>query len=402
MNRLSMLNGSLFFLCGLTGCAVAVHGPPLSRHVDDFEGSPTSFSAVKSAPEVDHAPQQVERLPRPNASGREMVYAARFRLATGNIEETVRKWLATVDELGGYMESRNNDSVVCRVPVEKFHGLVEKIALFGDVIDQSISAQDVTEEHADVNIRLEAAEASRKRVMALLDRAEKVEEIIKLEEELTKLTLMIEQLQSKNRLMEQQIAYSQIEVTFESRSAVTKNGTAFASSPFPWINRVGAERVVRGFSRRRATKGLLDEWPMTLTGSTVFSKPEGFLVVLQQRRELMAITADESKFWAREFAVDEPASLEFWTDALKRHLIEQRGYKLLEEETVADAEGVKGTALQFEVFSQGRTYLYGITLFPVPRALLSTTDTIRVAEFVATKEQFPRYVAAVESATLAR
>jgi len=275
------------------------------------------------------------------------------------------------------------------------------IPTWGSILNQSIKSQDMTRDYRDLKLRLETAEVSRRRILALLERAEKVEDVIKLEEELRKLTELIEQLRGAGRALSEQIAYSTVEVLFKLPSVYAASGRADVRSPFAWINRVGVEQVTDEFNSVSSNApSLASSVALILPGGIAIQPPEGFLVIKQQRDELKAITPDESKLWIRRFAAPRKATLGFWTQALKKHFVDHRGYKLLDEQPVKDKQGVAGVQLRFEAMSQGRPHHYLISLYVVEGSFWSSVNSIHVVEFVATRQSFGKYVAAVQSATM--
>jgi hypothetical protein len=57
------------------------------------------------------------------------------------------------------------------------------------VKDKNIAGEDVTEEYRDLEIRLDSAEKTRQRYLELLNKAERVKEILKIEKELERLLI---------------------------------------------------------------------------------------------------------------------------------------------------------------------------------------------------------------------
>jgi hypothetical protein len=113
--------------------------------------------------------------------------------------------------------------------------------------------------------------------------------------------------------------------------------------------------------------------------------PERFLVTTRSDDELKAITPEETKLWVREFDDPDKGDLAFWSDALKRHLVENRGYTLLSEAKVEDGRSVEGVEYLLEATIQGRTMRELLVLF-VHEGTLS--NTIRVVELVGEKAAF--------------
>ena len=130
----------------------------------------------------------------PPGAARQMVYTARFDVAAANVEEAMGQFIRGVQSAGGYLESREDARIVCRVPAARFQDVVAGMPALGSIVSQTIRNDDVTRKYQDLRLHIETAEWSRRRVLGLLEKAEKIEDIIKLEEELLKLTATIESL----------------------------------------------------------------------------------------------------------------------------------------------------------------------------------------------------------------
>ncbi len=113
--------------------------------------------------------------------------------------------------------------------------------------------------------------------------------------------------------------------------------------------------------------------------------PERFLVTTRGADELKAITPEETKLWLREFNDPDRGDLAFWSEALRRDLVENRGYTLLSEGKIEDAGGNVGTELVLEATIQGRAVRELLALFVFPGAF---DNRIRVVELVGEKEPF--------------
>ena len=192
-----------------------------------------------SAPKPEAAPIQPPK-------ERKMIYSASLQVRVSSLEDAVQKLLDRVQQLEGYLAQRNNNVLTCRIPAKSFHSFIQEVKEYGAVLHESMQAQDVTKQHMDLGIRLENAETARKRLLKLLEKATKVEDILKIEEQLTRLTESIERMKGELKYLNEQIAYSLVSVGFQSVSP-TVRPTKRSHSRFDWINQVGIEQVLRRF-----------------------------------------------------------------------------------------------------------------------------------------------------------
>lgn len=123
--------------------------------------------------------------------------------------------------------------------------------------------------------------------------------------------------------------------------------------------------------------------------------PDAFLVTERGTSELKAITPEETKLWVREFSDPDQGDLAFWSEALRRDLVENRGYTLLSEGKIRDGRGREGKELLLEATVQGRPVRELLALFVHEGTF---EHTIRVVELVGEKEPFDAAVDDVRAA----
>ena len=124
-------------------------------------------------------------------------------------------------ELGGWVVSsdrsqKHNGFISVRVPAEKLDDAIQRLrALAVEVNFEVSSSKDVTDEFVDTTARLKNLEATEGALLRLLDRAEKVEDALKVQNELTRIQGEIERLQGRIKFLEQTAAFSLINVSLE-------------------------------------------------------------------------------------------------------------------------------------------------------------------------------------------
>ena len=185
--------------------------------------------------------------PIARTKARKMIYSAGLQVQVSSIPDAVKKFLDRVVQLEGYLALRNNNTLTCRVPVKNFQTLIQEVKHYGTVLRESMRAQDVTKKHIDLSIRLENAEKARQRLLKLIDKATKVEDILKIEEQLTRLTETIERIKGELKYLNEQVAFSMVEVGFQSVAPAVRPSKKRSRSRFAWINQVGIEQVLRRF-----------------------------------------------------------------------------------------------------------------------------------------------------------
>ncbi|MCP2636643.1 DUF4349 domain-containing protein [Microbacterium sp. HD4P20] len=103
--------------------------------------------------------------------------------------------------------------ITVRVPADQLTTVVDELAEIGDVTASSVNRQDVTEQTVDLAARIEAAQASVERLMALMAQAESVADLIAAESALSERQSMLESYQQQLEMLESQVAMSTLTVT---------------------------------------------------------------------------------------------------------------------------------------------------------------------------------------------
>jgi hypothetical protein len=221
--------------------------------------APMAFGAEGGAPTMKTAspggPALSSTAPTPTASEKAAVEASkRLIIYTGALsvmvpqtEPAIVDFLAHVEGAGGHLQNRAGTSITVRVPAERFFATLAWVRTHGQVTDESVNADDVTKRVFDLELRLQVAEESKKRMLKLLESATKMEDILSIERELRRLTDEIEGLKGELRHLSDQVAFSTLTVSFFADAPEATPYPRRTRSRFPWVNQVGIERVLSNF-----------------------------------------------------------------------------------------------------------------------------------------------------------
>lgn len=128
------------------------------------------------------------------------------------IAEMIRNLTALIQKKEGVIISKTLNTVYFKVPSDSFFDTINQVKEFGNISYEQISSEDVTEAFYDAKIRLENAEKFQKRYLDLLAKAKSVEESVKVEQELHRITNEIDTLKGKMNLYQNMIQYSKINI----------------------------------------------------------------------------------------------------------------------------------------------------------------------------------------------
>lgn len=154
--------------------------------------------------------------------GRMIIYAAQVSLEVEDVDAAANKIQSVAEGVGGFVQTlsisggeRKSGFITVRVPQEKFYDVLRQVESVGNVTNKEVSGQDVTEQYIDLEARLKNAESEEERLLAILDKATEVSDILMVEKELMRVRETIEGLKGQLQYLERRVAYSVISVYLE-------------------------------------------------------------------------------------------------------------------------------------------------------------------------------------------
>ena len=105
------------------------------------------------------------------------------------------------------------------VPAAKFDDTIDRLTKMGRVQNEHIAGNDVSAQYVDLQARLVNEEAQRDAMLALLQRAQSVSDIIAIQTQLGQITGQIEQLKGQIQYIDHNTAYSTVSVDMTETGA---------------------------------------------------------------------------------------------------------------------------------------------------------------------------------------
>lgn len=142
-------------------------------------------------------------------------------IVVNDVAETVDAIGDVAEEIGGWLVSSSRAEehrgfVSIRVPAESLEEAIMRLrGMAQEVKTEITSSRDVTDEYYDFQARLTNLEATEGALIKLLDRAEKVEDALSIQQSLSGVQEDIERIQGRIKLLEQTSAFSLINVSLE-------------------------------------------------------------------------------------------------------------------------------------------------------------------------------------------
>lgn len=159
-----------------------------------------------------------------------IIYSADVDIETLDFEDSLEKLEKLLDDHGGWVESSSvsgadyydisrgtaggrSASYTLRVPSEKFNQLMNSLTELGNVPYSHIYTENVSAQYYDAQARLSAYSTQEESLIAMMEKAQTVADVIAIEEKLTELRYKIESIQSSLNNWDRQISYSSLYIS---------------------------------------------------------------------------------------------------------------------------------------------------------------------------------------------
>lgn len=214
---------------------------------------------------------------QPGAAGRQdikqpgvdrtLVRTATLELSAKDVGKTVGDARDIAATEGGYVGreqvQEKSATFTLHIPSDRFDQALDELSELGKVISREQTAEDVTEQVVDLESRIATQRASVDRVRALLARAGTVDEIVRIEQEVTTREADLESLEQRRQALAGQAAMSTVTIQ---------------------VSRTGAPPVVKQEDTGGFLTGLSDGWGAFVDAGAVTLRVIGavlpFVVVL--------------------------------------------------------------------------------------------------------------------------
>jgi hypothetical protein len=165
--------------------------------------------------------------PIPPTLARKIIYDAQVDLLIDNIDPTAEKLVKLVSQAGGYVAEQNisgspgsarSGRWKVRVPVERFEDFVADLIKLGELERNQRTSQDVSEQFYDIEARVRNKQVEEKSLTKILEeRSGKLEDVLKVEVELSRVRGEIEQLQGRLRVLDSLSSLATVTVNLRER-----------------------------------------------------------------------------------------------------------------------------------------------------------------------------------------
>ena len=196
-----------------------------------------------------------------NAAGRKIIKNGDLSIQTREFDEFLTNLNRSILAVGGYVEasSINGNSynknrmrsadVTARIPADQLDAFCDQVSELGNVTYKNLYTRDVTLTYVDLESHVKALRTEQQTLMDLLAKAEKVEDIILIQNRLSDVLYEIESYESTLRTFDDQIAYSSVHLSIQEVQRETAVEKETAGQEIARRFKENLEDVKEGFAR---------------------------------------------------------------------------------------------------------------------------------------------------------
>lgn len=247
---LSLLCAALLLLtlaaCGATSAANGGAGKSAALYAENGtnaaadSASDSSASTAASGTDLSASPGQTT-LP----SADKIIYSGGVSIETRTFDDALAGLTKLVADSGGFVENSSvtgasyddtgaqrgyrTANYTVRIPAEKFAAVSDGLKALGSVTSSQTQADNITMQYTDTQAHLDALKTQESRLLELLAKAQSMEDILKIEDQLTQVRYEIDSLTSQLKNWDNAVSYSTLDVTITEVAYLSQDGANGAS-----------------------------------------------------------------------------------------------------------------------------------------------------------------------------
>ncbi|HNX14270.1 MAG TPA: DUF4349 domain-containing protein [Oscillospiraceae bacterium] len=170
----------------------------------------------------------------PVQSSRKLIYNVAITMETLKYEETLPAIKARCAAANGYIEGasevgvnlnstgKRSAALTMRIPASNLDAFLNDVTLMGNVISNTKSTQDITGSYYDTEAHLKTLRVQEERYLALLEKADSMEDILTIENALSNVRYQIESLTGTLQRYDSQVEYSTVTISLREVGETTQ------------------------------------------------------------------------------------------------------------------------------------------------------------------------------------
>ncbi|MFJ7058162.1 DUF4349 domain-containing protein [Streptomyces microflavus] len=199
----------------------------------DEQYAPGDSAASAAAPEAAKSGERQNKAPKPGAAGTHVIRTTELSVEVRSAPKAAASARSTVEASGGLVATETTERIddehetshlVLRVPQDSYQEVLRKLTGSGKLLSRSSNAKDVTDQVVDVESRIATQRASVTRVRELMDKAEKLTDVVTLEGELSSRQADLESLLAQQASLKDRTSLATITLDLTEPDAPRKDG----------------------------------------------------------------------------------------------------------------------------------------------------------------------------------
>ena len=163
---------------------------------------------------------------------RKLIKRSWLTLSVKDLAQAEKQAKTIIEQQSGYIQNTQGEqgksfNLSIRVPQEHYDVALAELRKVGEIKSENENVQDVTTEFIDNKARLTNLYKLRDRIQLLLNRADKIDDILKIERELNRTQSEIDRLEGRMKYLNSQVNYASIELSAEKQATYGPLGYFF-------------------------------------------------------------------------------------------------------------------------------------------------------------------------------
>ena len=197
-----------------------------SNSVESYAMEEASYDVAAADEAVSYGSEMDGGEMVPAVDSRKLIRTVDLSLRTETFEQDVEGIQQLLNQCGGYIENLyqqgeassrygRSASLTMRVPSDKLDAFVEGVSGYGRVTSRSETTEDMTEQYADNEMRLQTLRTKMDRLQTLLSQAENVSDMLKIEREIADTQYDLDRLEGRQLNIDRRVDMSYVYVNIQ-------------------------------------------------------------------------------------------------------------------------------------------------------------------------------------------
>lgn len=194
------------------------------------------YSAAPMEPSAEAEEMPEESGGKNDLNERKIIKTANLEYESRTYDEFMANLEKTIAQSGGYISnqsargggeyaynSQRYANLTVRIPASNYDGFMEQAAALGSLTYKSESSEDVTMNYVDTESHIRALETEYDALLAILEKAEKLDDVIRLQSRITEVNYQLDSYKAQLRKYDDLIAYCTVHISVNEVYREVKN-----------------------------------------------------------------------------------------------------------------------------------------------------------------------------------